>query len=84
MIDNDYREVDTDEKDEAVSEKNETTETPVETGEVVTDDHAEEHEKSDDFDEFCAMCRRPASKAGKTDPCGSEYGNLSGLYAEDL
>ena len=65
MIDNDYREVDTDEKDEAVSEKNETTETPVETGEVVTDDHAEEHEKSDDFDEFCAMCRRPASKAGK-------------------
>ena len=33
MIDNDYREVDTDEKDEAVSEKNETTETPVETGE---------------------------------------------------
>lgn len=44
MIDNDYREVDTDEKDEAVSEKNETTETPVETGEVVTDDHAEEHE----------------------------------------
>ena len=32
MIDNDYREVDTDEKDEAVSEKNETTETPVETG----------------------------------------------------
>ena len=27
MIDNDYREVDTDEKDEAVSEKNETTET---------------------------------------------------------
>ena len=65
MIDNDYREVDTDEKDEAVSEKNETTETPVETGEVVTDDHGEEHEKSDDFDEFCAMCRRPASKAGK-------------------
>lgn len=65
MIDNDYREVDTDEKDEAVSEKNETTETPVETGEVVTDNHAEEHEKSDDFDEFCAMCRRPASKAGK-------------------
>lgn len=65
MIDNDYREVDTDEKDEAVSEKNETTETPVETGEVVTDDHAEENEKSDDFDEFCAMCRRPASKVGK-------------------
>ena len=62
MIDNDYREVDTDEKDEAVSEKNETTETPVETGEVVTDDHAEEHEKSDDFDEFCAMCRRPVCK----------------------
>ena len=29
MIDNDYREVDTDEKDEAVSEKNETTERPV-------------------------------------------------------
>ena len=27
---------------ETVSEKNETTETPVETGEVVTDDHGEE------------------------------------------
>ena len=65
MIDNDYREVDADGNDTTVSEKNETTETPVETGEVVTDDHAEENEKSDDFDEFCAMCRRPASKVGK-------------------
>ena len=64
MIDNDYREVDTDEKN--VSDVEETKEgTPVETGEVVTDDPTEDNEKTDDFDEFCAMCRRPASKAGK-------------------
>ena len=64
MIDNDYREVDTDEKN--VSDVEETKEgTPVETGEVVTDDSTEDNEKTDDFDEFCAMCRRPASKAGK-------------------
>ena len=64
MIDNDYREVDTDGKD--VSDVEETKDTtPVETGEVVTDEHAEDNEKKDDFDEFCAMCRRPASKAGK-------------------
>ena len=69
MIDNDYREVDTEEKaEQPVSEETketETTETPAETGEVVNDDHADEQEKSDDFDEFCAMCRRPASKVGK-------------------
>ena len=83
MIDNDYREVDTDEKN--VSDVEETKEgTPVETGEVVTDDSTEDNEKTDDFDEFCAMCRRPASKARQADPCGSEYGNLSGLHAEDL
>ena len=64
MIDNDYREVDTDEKN--VSDVEETKEgTPVETGEIVTDDPTEDNEKTDDFDEFCAMCRRPASKAGK-------------------
>ena len=64
MIDNDYREVYTDEKN--VSDVEETKEgTPVETGEVVTDDPTEDNEKTDDFDEFCAMCRRPASKAGK-------------------
>ena len=69
MIDNDYREVDTEEKTEqSVSEETkqtDTTDTPVETGEVVNDDHADEQEKSDEFDEFCAMCRRPASKVGK-------------------
>ena len=49
-----------------VSDVEETKEgTPVETGEVVTDDPTEDNEKTDDFDEFCAMCRRPASKAGK-------------------
>ena len=41
MIDNDYREVDTDEKN--VSDVEETKEgTPVETGEVVTDDPTEQ------------------------------------------
>ena len=54
MIDNDYREVDTDEKN--VSDVEETKEgTPVETGEVVTDDPTEDNEKTDDFDEFCAI-----------------------------
>ena len=49
MIDNDYREVDTDEKN--VSDVEETKEgTPVETGEVVTDDSTEDNEKTDDFD----------------------------------
>ena len=44
MIDNDYREVDTDEKN--VSDVEETKEgTPVETGEVVTDDSTEEMKK---------------------------------------
>lgn len=48
MIDNDYREVDTDEKN--VSDVEETKEgTPVETGEVVTDDSTEDNEKTDDF-----------------------------------
>ena len=72
MIDNDYREVDTDAKDETVSEKNETADTPaqtgevpVESGEVVTDDQTEEKDDKDEFEEFCTMCRRPASKAGK-------------------
>ena len=47
MIDNDYREVDTDGKD--VSDVEETKDTtPVETGEVVTDEHAEDNEKKDD------------------------------------
>ena len=45
MIDNDYREVDTDEKN--VSDVEETKEgTPVETGEVVTDDPTEDNEKT--------------------------------------
>lgn len=56
MIDNDYREVDTSEP--TASDAAEPT-----VGEVVTEETKTEH-KEDEYETFCAVCRRPASKAG--------------------
>lgn len=82
MIDNDYREVDTDEKN--VSDVEETKEgTPVETGEVVTDDSTEDNEKTMILMSSCNV-QTSGQQGRQADPCGSEYGNLSGLHAEDF